>query len=98
MNFSVHLPDPLLNQLDQFAAAQAKSRSSIVREAVSEYIAARTTHTWPKDMVAWMSSAAKTQARKGVKTTKEMTQHEWPDFDAIRNESNMCATKRDTTL
>jgi metal-responsive CopG/Arc/MetJ family transcriptional regulator len=47
MNFSVHLPDPLMRQLDQFANANAKSRSSIVREAVSEYIAAHTANTWP---------------------------------------------------
>jgi metal-responsive CopG/Arc/MetJ family transcriptional regulator len=95
MNFSVHLPDPLLNQLDQFAAANAKSRSSIVREAVSEYIASRTASAWPEEMLEWMTSPAKKPARKdaAVKPIEA-----WPDFDAIRKESNVSATKRATAL
>jgi metal-responsive CopG/Arc/MetJ family transcriptional regulator len=95
MNFSIHLPDPLLNQLDHFAAANAKSRSSIVREAVSEYIAARTAHTWPEEMIEWMSSPAKKSPRK---TTASKTDDTWPDFDAIRKESNASAAKRNPAL
>jgi predicted transcriptional regulator len=91
MNFSVHLPDPLLTQLDQFAAAQAKSRSSIVREAVSEYIATRTASTWPSDMAAWM----KTKPAKGTnKTNAPASNDDWPDFNAIRKQSNDSANKR----
>jgi metal-responsive CopG/Arc/MetJ family transcriptional regulator len=95
MNFSVHLPDPLLHQLDHFAAVQAKSRSSIVREAVSEYIAARTANAWPEEMIEWMSSPAKKSPRKNTITKDDDT---WPDFDAIRSESNASATKRNATL
>jgi predicted transcriptional regulator len=84
MNFSVHLPDPLLTQLDQFAAAQAKSRSSIVREAVTEYIATRTASAWPSDMAAWMKS----------RPTKAAATNDWPDFDAIRKASNDSADQR----
>jgi predicted transcriptional regulator len=90
MNFSVHLPDPLLRQLDQFANANAKSRSSIVREAVSEYITARTANTWPDELAAWMKSATK----KAPDIRSDTTDQDWPDFDAIRHESNASAAKR----
>jgi predicted transcriptional regulator len=94
MNFSVHLPDPLLRQLDQFANANAKSRSSVVREAVSEYIAAHTANTWPDELAAWMKSAPK----KSPSKRPDATDKDWPDFDAIRKESNASATKRASAL
>ncbi|MGH2436455.1 MAG: ribbon-helix-helix domain-containing protein [bacterium] len=39
MNFSIHLPDPLLADLDAFAQARQTSRSGVIREAVCEYLA-----------------------------------------------------------
>ena len=34
MNFSIHLPDPLLADLDAFAQTRQTSRSGVIREAV----------------------------------------------------------------
>lgn len=95
MNFSVHLPDPLLHQLDKFASAQAKSRSSVVREAVSEYIAARSASQWPDELAQWMRKAQKASSRKVGADVGDVA---WPDFDAIRGESNASAAKRSTAL
>jgi Arc/MetJ-type ribon-helix-helix transcriptional regulator len=77
MNFSIHLPQPLLLNLDQFAKAHNTSRSSVVREAVQAYLVKETKSEWPADLVAWM------------KTPPDASDTEdWPDFDAIRKESN----------
>ena len=37
MNFSIHLPDPLLADLDAFAQTRQTSRSGVIREAVGEF-------------------------------------------------------------
>ena len=36
MNFSIHLPQPLLVNLDNFAKTHKTSRSGVVREAVAQ--------------------------------------------------------------
>ena len=77
MNFSVHLPQPLLINLDKFAKTHKISRSSVVREAVEAYLAAKTKSEWPPEMLAWM------QLPPNSKDTAD-----WPDFDAIRKEAN----------
>ena len=86
MNLSIHLPDPLINKLDAYAAALAKSRSSVVREAVSEYLLQRAVTQWPAELAQWMSSpeiVASGTASEG-----------WPDIDAIRAEANANMTAR----
>lgn len=77
MNFSVHLPQPLLLDLDQFAKAHNTSRSSVVREAVQAYLTREKKSEWPADLVAWM------KAPPDPKDTED-----WPDFDALRHEAN----------
>jgi Arc/MetJ-type ribon-helix-helix transcriptional regulator len=77
MNFSVHLPQPLLVNLDQFAKAHNTSRSSVVREAVQAYLAKETRKEWPADILAWM------QSPPDLQDTRDL-----PDFDAIRREAN----------
>ena len=77
MNFSVHLPQPLLVNLDNFAKTHKTSRSGVVREAVEHYLAQKTASEWPADMLAWM------QSPPDAKDTQD-----WPDFDAIRKEAN----------
>jgi metal-responsive CopG/Arc/MetJ family transcriptional regulator len=37
VNFSIHLPDPLLADLDTFAQTRQTSRSGVIREAVREF-------------------------------------------------------------
>jgi len=37
VNFSIHLPDPLLADLDAFAQTRQTSRSGVIREAVGEF-------------------------------------------------------------
>jgi metal-responsive CopG/Arc/MetJ family transcriptional regulator len=37
VNFSIHLPDPLLADLDAFAQTRQTSRNGVIREAVREF-------------------------------------------------------------
>ena len=87
MNLSIHLPDPLIGKLDAYATASAKSRSSVVREAVSEYLLQRSVSAWPSELSQWMTSAA----------VDEVAIADWPDFDAIRSETNANMTRRSGT-
>ena len=84
MNLSIHLPDPLIGKLDAYATAIAKSRSSVVREAVSEYLLQRSVSAWPSELSQWMTSAQ----------AGDTANADWPDFDAIRSESNANMTLR----
>lgn len=77
MNFSIHLPQSLLVNLDNFAKTHNTSRSGVVREAVESYLAQKAASEWPADMLAWM------QLPPDPKDTRD-----WPDFDAIRKEAN----------
>ena len=86
MNLSIHLPDPLIGKLDAYATAIAKSRSSVVREAVSEYLLQRSVSAWPTELSQWMTSAPVADADV-----------DWPSFDAIRNEANANMTQRSGT-
>jgi predicted transcriptional regulator len=78
MNLSIHLPDPLISKLDAYAAALAKSRSSVVREAVSEYLLQRAVTVWPTELAQWMSPTETTE------TGDQPTTGAWPNVDAIR--------------
>jgi len=82
VNFSIHLPDPLLERLDAFARSQEASRSSIIREAVQEYLARRALQEWPADLAKWM--------RSGESGVPEAV----PDFAAIRSEMNSSMRRR----
>ena len=77
MNFSIHLPQPLLVNLDNFAKNNSISRSGVVREAVESYIAQKTASQWPADVLAWMSLPPDSDDALGL-----------PDFDAMRGDSN----------
>ena len=80
MNFSVHLPQPLLVNLDNFAKTHKISRSGVVREAVEAYLAAKTKSEWPPEMLAWM--------QEGLQPGFKPDLDDGPDFDAIRREAN----------
>lgn len=41
MNFSIHLPDPLVEDLDAFAHTRQTSCSGVIQEAVREYLGTR---------------------------------------------------------
>ena len=77
MNFSIHLPQPLLVNLDHFAKTHKTSRSGVVREAVEAYLAQKTKSEWSPEMLAWMQTPPDPQDTA-----------DWPDFDAIRMEAN----------
>ena len=87
MNLSIHLPDSLISKLDAYAAALAKSRSSVVREAVSEYLLHRSVTVWPTELAQWMSPTESTE-------TSDQPAGDWPDMDAIRAEANADMTQR----
>ncbi|MGH8471184.1 MAG: CopG family ribbon-helix-helix protein [Gammaproteobacteria bacterium] len=82
MNFSIHLPDPLLADLDAFAAKKQTSRSGVIREAVCDYLARHALQAWPADLERWMREALPATPEQG------------PDFDAIRAEMNTAMRKR----
>ncbi len=82
MNFSSHLPDPLVEDLDAFAQTRQTSRSGVIREAVREYLARHALQAWPVDPERWM--------REPLRATTE----QGPDFDAIRAEMNAAMRKR----
>jgi predicted transcriptional regulator len=82
VNFSIHLPDPLLTDLDAFAQTRQTSRSGVIREAVREYLARHALQTWPADLDCWMREPLPATAEQG------------PDFDAIRAEMNAAMRKR----
>lgn len=88
MNLSIHLPDPLIEKLDAYAVTAEKSRSSVVREAVSEYLLNRAVATWPAELARWMSVPLEDQSSPEV----------WPDFDAIRDEANASMTQRSASM
>jgi predicted transcriptional regulator len=77
MNFSIHLPQPLLVNLDNFAKTHNTSRSGVVREAVEAYLAQKTKSEWPPELLAWMKSPPDAGETA-----------DWPDFDATRKEAN----------
>lgn len=87
MNLSIHLPDPLISKLDAYAAALSKSRSSVVREAVSEYLLHRAVTVWPTELAQWMSTTEITES-------VEQPDGDWPDLDAIRAEANANMAQR----
>lgn len=88
MNLSIHLPDPLIEKLDAYATTIEKSRSSVVREAVSEYLQSRAVATWPADLTLWMSGTSDDGASAET----------WPDFDAIRAEANANMAQRSMAM
>ena len=78
MNFSIHLPQPLLTDLDGYAKARQISRSHVVREAVAQYLVRQTKSEWPADIRGWMTEAL----QPGFQPPPD----DGPDFDAIRRE------------
>ena len=76
MNFSIHLPDPLVEDLDAFAHTRQTSRSGVIREAVREYLARRALQAWPADLERWMRPPLPDTTEQG------------PGIDAIRAEMN----------
>ena len=71
VNFSIHLPDPLLADLDAFAQTRQTSRSGVIREAVREYLARHALQAWPADLECWM--------REPLPTTAE----QWPGLRCL---------------
>ena len=82
MNVSIHLPDPLRQDLDAFAQTRKTSRSGVIREAVREYLDRHALQAWPADLDALDERAIIRTAEQG------------PDFDAIRAEMNVAMRKR----
>ena len=91
MNFSVHLPQPLLVNLDYFAKMHNTSRSGVVREAVERYLKQQSKSEWPADLRVWMEEALQPGFKPGT--------DDGPDYDAIRRASNEgWQTKSDAML
>jgi len=80
VNFSIHLPDPLVEDLDAFAQTRQTSRSGVIREAVRQYLARHALQAWPADLERWMR--------------EPLPDEQGPDFDAIRAGMNVAMRKR----
>jgi predicted transcriptional regulator len=90
MNFSIHLPRPLLADLDHFAQTRKTSRSGIVRDAVESYLAQQRSSAWSDDLRQWME--------QGLKANFKAGKTDAPDFAAIRSEMNQGADPRELQL
>lgn len=51
MNFSVHLNDELVEQLNEIARETGKARNSLIREAVGEWLGRRRPGKWPAEVM-----------------------------------------------
>ena len=86
MSLGIHLPEPLVSKLDAYAAALAKRRSSVVREAVSAYLLHRAVTVWLTELAQRTSPA---EAAETAETSEQPKASDWPDMvDAIRAEAN----------
>ena len=90
MNFSIHLPQTLLADLDQFAQTRKISRSGIVRDAVENYLAQQRSSAWPDELRTWME--------QGLKASFKSGKSDAPDFAAIRAEMNSASDPREVQL
>jgi predicted transcriptional regulator len=90
MNFSIHLPQPLLADLDTFAQARKMSRSGVVRDAVESYLAQQRSSAWPDDLRLWME--------QGLKASFKAGKVDAPDFNAIRQVMNRAPDPREQQL
>ncbi|MGH7780734.1 MAG: ribbon-helix-helix protein, CopG family [Candidatus Binataceae bacterium] len=50
MNFSVHLNDELIDQLNQSAREIGKTRNALIREAVAQWLSRRRPLKWPAEV------------------------------------------------
>lgn len=53
MNFSVHLSDELVNRLNAIARESGRSRSSLIREAIEEWLARQKRGEWPQEVLSF---------------------------------------------
>ena len=51
MNFSVHLNDELVEQLNQTARESGKTRNALIREAVGEWLYRRRSGKWSAEVM-----------------------------------------------
>lgn len=85
MNFSIHLPNHLLQELDQHVKSGGESRSAVVRDAVQQYLERFRTSRWPQTLIAHMQAGLDEPGR--VQDGARLQEAE-PDFDAIRKAMN----------
>jgi hypothetical protein len=48
MNFSVHLNDELLDELNKTARESGRTRNALIREAIGEWLGRRRSARWPE--------------------------------------------------
>lgn len=53
MTFSVHLEEDVFRELDRIAKESGKTRNSVVRQAVKEWLNQRRRASWPDSIVAF---------------------------------------------
>ncbi len=85
MNFSIHLPNHLLQELDQHVKSGGESRSAVVRDAVQQYLERFRASRWPQTLVAHMQSGLQAATHVEDSAGHQGTE---PDFDAIRRAMN----------
>ena len=51
VNFSLHLSDDLVRQLNAVSKATGQSRNTLMREAIEEWLERQTCRQWPEDVL-----------------------------------------------
>ncbi len=80
MNFSIHLPHPLMAELERFTGQRKLSRSGVIKEAVEQYLKRHSRSEWPEGLDAFM--------KEGLKSKVKPQPSDEPDFAGMHNEMN----------
>ena len=54
MNFSIHMDDETLRQIEVLAKKTGKSRNALVNIAVREFMRSQSRREWPKTVTRWL--------------------------------------------
>ena len=71
MNFSVHLKESLVEELDRQATETGKTRNALIREAVSEWLERRRRTEWPSEIRNFKGVKLIKRFEEGRKDLKE---------------------------
>ncbi|MDB5678701.1 ribbon-helix-helix domain-containing protein [Sphingomonas bacterium] len=82
MRFLVDIPEDDLNWLDDRAKSEGKSRAAVLREAVSNYIAAQSKDGFEKYFGLWERHGSTVDGLEYERKMRDEWVREWdPDYD-----------------
>lgn len=78
MPFSVHLPEPLIEQLDLVALRMNIRRNAVVRQAVERFVAQASVPDWPVAVQAHLADAQVIASKRAVVDVPELPRRRSP--------------------